>query len=133
MKMSWHTQTFTNLLLAVIAVTLIIIAAQRVNVPVSLHSSAWAQESDPWRDNRRTGFSSDARSAPIDTSNVATVQDLAVARATSEVAAANREIASAIRELAKAVQDLGSKLSKMSQSPAASPASSGGVTVEVNK
>ncbi|MCX7964242.1 MAG: hypothetical protein N2644_07180 [Candidatus Sumerlaea chitinivorans] len=133
MKISWNTQALTNLLLAIIALTLIVIAAQRANVPVSLQSSAWAQESDPWRDSRRTGFSSDTRSAPVDTSNVATVQDLAVARATSEVAAANREIASAIRELAKAVQDLGGKLSKMSQSSAANPASSGGVTVEVNK
>ncbi len=124
---------YTNFILTVIAFLLGALVATlnwRGSSPASV---AYAQEMP----TRISGFATPGKSAPVDTSNVATVQDLAVAGATSEVAAANREIASAIRDLAKAVQDLGSSLVRSLNAPkpaagAAMP-QSGDLQVEVSR
>lgn len=110
---------YTNFILTVIATLLAFLVLAQYGVRWQAASPAYAQETP----SRLGGFASPGKSAPVDTSNVATVQDLAVAGATSEVASANREIAAAIRDLAKAVQDLGTNLQRALSTP--KPASAG--------
>ena len=115
MKSRFSTTAYLNSVLTVIAVLLLALTLNAYRVPVA--SSAQAQE-------RQVQFK-EPGAAParptIDTTNIASTQDLAVASATGEVASANREIAQAIRELAEAVKglSLGTGASA-SESPAAS-------------
>jgi hypothetical protein len=122
---------YTNFILTVIAVLLGISCLSQYLKSVSICDKAYAQDFPA----RTSSFSSPGKSAPVDTSNVATVQDLAVARATSEVAAANREIASAVRDLAKAVQDLGANITRAMNAPKTQGAtgSSSDIRVEVGR
>lgn len=109
MKTTWREQAYTNFILTLIAVLLAIWVLGPRSRNLDPAQPATAQD---FSTRSSSGFSSPGKSAPVDTSNVATVQDLAVAGATAEVAAANREIASAIRDLAKAVQDLGNNINR---------------------
>ncbi len=111
---------YTNFILTVIAILFAASLLAQYGGRLSGTSTAYAQEMQP---RLGAGFSAPGKSAPVDTSNVATVQDLAVAGATAEVAAANREIASAIRELAKAVQDAANSISRAVSPPLATLAS----------
>jgi len=120
MKVYLTKRWYTNLVLTIIAVLLGLSLIGQHWRSFTAVNSAYAQELG----SRMSGFSTPGKSAPVDTSNVATVQDLAVAGATAEVAAANREIASAIRDLAKAVQDLGANVSRAMSAPKS--AASGG-------
>jgi len=113
MKTKMSVIWYTNFILTVIAALLAVLVLGPVWRNISAATPAYAQELP----NRLGGFASPGKSAPVDTSNVATVQDLAVASATSEVAAANREIAAAIRDLAKAVQELGNSVSRAMSAP----------------
>lgn len=111
---------YTNAILTVIAITLVLLVVHAYRVDVASPVQAQTMGSAFSSTSGRT-------SAPVDTSNVAQVQDTAVAGATREVAEANREIATAIRELAKAVQSVGAK----SAQPAAT-ATTGGSGIEVD-
>lgn len=109
-------RSYTNFILTVIAVLLLALALHAYRV--SLTSNAFAQEPTPLIKR----FATPGRGAPIDISNVAQTQDVAVAQATSEVAAANREIAVAINELGRSVQGLGASLAALAPRGAAVPA-----------
>lgn len=89
---------FTNVMLSVIALTLVVIATQKSGVGVESRA--------------------EAQSALID-KNIPQTQDIAVAAATMQVAESNREIATAIRELAKAVGSAGSARATAATSGAA--------------
>ncbi|MGB9691345.1 MAG: hypothetical protein ACPL7D_04175 [Candidatus Sumerlaeaceae bacterium] len=132
MKAYFSKTWYTNFILTVIAFFLGLLVAGTQWRASSVLTPAYAQEMP----TRISGFANPGKSAPVDTSNVATVQDLAVANATSEVAAANREIAAAIRDLAKAVQDLGKTVTRSLSAPktAGSAASqTGDIQVEVSR
>jgi hypothetical protein len=110
--------SYLNIILTVIAILLALSVFGQQDRGMTPASSAWGQDM-----RTRSGFAPAGKSAPVDTSNVATVQDLAVAGAVSEVAAANREVASALRDLAKAVQDVGMNISRAmtAQRPGGTP------------
>ena len=124
---------YTNFILTIIAILLgALVLTQQGRSNWHVASLGYAQELS----SRSSSFSSPGKSAPVDTSNVATVQDLAVAGATSEVASANREIAAAIRDLAKAVQDLGNNVQRALSAPktaASGESSQSDIRVEVSQ
>lgn len=122
MKTPVSPAAYTNAILTVIAIALVLLVVNAYRVDVASPAQAQTMGSAFSSTSGRT-------SAPVDTSNVAQVQDTAVAGATREVADANRAIAEAIRELAKAVQTAGSA-AKGTQ-PAATGTGTSGIEVDV--
>lgn len=100
MKLSIGSQTYTNVILTMIAVLLLALAFDAYRV--SVLPAAQAQQSGsifqkPQDESGQNG-------------NVSQTQDVAVAAATREVAVANREIAGAIRECGKNLDSLASAI-----------------------
>ena len=125
MRDRFSSGSYLNFILTVVAVLLLAITLQMYGLP--LVSSARAQDRLPRNMGMDTvpataGESVARRAAPVDVSNIATVQDLAVAGATWEVASSNREIALAIRDLAEAVRGLAALAPTGGAAPAAAPA-----------
>jgi hypothetical protein len=104
MKPHLETRSYTNFILSVIAVLLLLITFNLYRVQVSGNAVAQTTGESPSDATQGVRFGRPGRNAPIDTSNVAQTQDTAVAAATNSVAEANRDIAAAIRELAAAVK-----------------------------
>lgn len=129
MKSRLETRAYTNALLTVIALLLIALTIHAYKV--SLSSPAYAQTrsevDERWGASTRQQPATmgntviTKRAEPVDVSNIAMVQDPAVAGATTEVAAANRDIAAAIRELATAVSAIGPAIGNATGSGAAVP------------
>jgi hypothetical protein len=104
-----NNRAYLNFILTVIAVLLLALTlnAYRVSIASSAHAQGRLSDIGFSSPEATAGASVAKRAAPIDVSNIATTQDLAVAGATAEVASANREIAQAIRELALAIAGIG--------------------------
>ena len=83
MKLQFDSRTYTNFILSVIALLLLVLSLKAYQVAVT--PSAYAQ-------NQNSGYSTGGRSAPVDLSTVSMTQDIAVSEATKQVAAANQQI-----------------------------------------
>lgn len=106
MKPSLDTRMYTNFILTLIGVLLLLITFNLYRVPVAGSAMAQTTGESPSQASQSARFSRPGRTAPVDVSNVAQTQDTAVAAATNNVAEANRDIAAAIRELATGVKGI---------------------------
>lgn len=94
-----ETRSYTNVILSIIAVLLLLITLNLYRVQVGTNAMAQTTGESPSQASQGVKFSRPGRNAPIDVSNVAQTQDTAVAAATNNVADALKDIAAAIREL----------------------------------
>jgi hypothetical protein len=95
---------YTNFILTIIAVLLMLLTLNLYKVQVGSNAYAQVTGESPSQATQGSRFSRPGRNAPVDVGNVAQTQDTAVAAATNAVAEANHDIATAIRELAAAVK-----------------------------
>ena len=117
------TRMYTNLILTGIAVLMLAMVAQDYRVGVVGAAHAQTQSADTVVRRNVPDLERTDTGVIID-SQIPQTQDVAVARATSDVALANREIAAALLELATAVREAGNSIraNAASAAPAATNA-----------
>lgn len=138
MKTPVSPAAYTNAILTVIAIALVLLVVNAYRVDVA--SPAQAQPAQSYSQSKNlydlgrpsANTSPGSSRAPVDASNAPMSIDPVSAAAIHEVATANRAIAEAIRELAKAVEGVAGAAKAAQQAPSATGAAgTSGIEVDV--